>query len=136
MQQTNDLLEANRPAKPSKSPKQTTRQGKVRLHTLADIDKRTAAYARFKELVDGYAADLGGDDHLTTAHRAIIQRAVSLQVWCEDCEAGYATTGDLDISSFTTATNALRRLLSDIGLERRQRDVTPDFSSYVQAGGR
>lgn len=134
MQQTNDLFTTDHTPKPSKSSKQTTRYGKVRLHTLADIDKRTAAYARFKELVAGYTSDLGGDEALTTAHRAIIQRAVSLQIWCEDCEAGYATTGELDISSFTTATNALRRLLADIGLERRQRDVTPDLSDYIDGG--
>jgi len=100
-----------------------TRAGKVRLRTLDDIDARTAAYHRFKELVDGYTSDVGGDP--STAQAAIIQRAVSLQVWCEDQEASYAATGDLDVSTFTTATNTLRRLLTDIGLERRARDVTP-----------
>ncbi|MGB3445203.1 MAG: hypothetical protein WBA48_00715 [Xanthobacteraceae bacterium] len=107
-----------------------TRAGKVRLRTLSDIDARTAAYRRFKNLVAGYSVDLGGD--LSTAQQAIIQRAVSLQLWCEDAEAGYAGTGDLDIATFTTATNALRRLLADIGLERRARDVTPDLSMYLR----
>jgi hypothetical protein len=54
-----------------------------------------------------------------------------LQVWCEDAEAAYAATGQMDIAQFTTATNALRRLLSDIGLERRARDVTPDLRTYL-----
>jgi hypothetical protein len=107
-----------------------TRYGKVRLRTLSDIDARTAAYRRFKELVASYTSDLGGNP--TTGQQAIIQRAVSLQVWCEDAEAAYAATGEMGIAQFTTATNALRRLLSDIGLERRARDVTPSVADYVR----
>lgn len=110
-----------------------TRAGKVRLRTLSDLDARTAAYQRFRELVASYSTDLGGD--LTTAKAAIVQRVVSLQVWCESIEVAYAETGDLNIAAFTTATNALRRLLADIGLERRSRDVTPTLDAYVAAAG-
>jgi hypothetical protein len=100
-----------------------TRNGMPRLRTLGDLDGRTAAARRFRELVSDYSSDLGGD--LRTALQAFVQRVVSLQVWCEGAEASYAETGELDISVFTTATNAMRRLLADIGLERRARDVTP-----------
>ena len=37
-----------------------------------------------------------------------------------------------NISSYTTATNALRRLLEDIGQERRLKDVTPDLHEYLK----
>ena len=40
---------------------------------------------------------------------------------------------DIDIAEFTTATNALRRLLADLGLERRQRDLTPSLEGYLAA---
>ena len=106
-----------------------TRAGKVRLRTLSDIDARTAAYRRFRELAEAYTSDLGGD--LSTAESAIVQRVVSLQVWLEDSEASYANTGALDIATYTTASNALRRLLADIGLRRRQKDITPDITDYV-----
>jgi len=109
-----------------------TRAGKVRLRTLGDIDARTAAFRRFKELVASYTSDLGGD--LTTAQSAIIQRAVSLQVWLEDAEAAYAKSGQLDIATYTTASNALRRLLADIGLERKTKDVL-DLDAYVRQRG-
>jgi hypothetical protein len=109
--------------------RQKTRAGKIRLRTLNNLDARTAAYQRFKELVSAYSSDLGGD--LSTAKAAIIQRVVSLQVWCESIEVVYAETGELDIAAFTTATNALRRLLADIGLERRPRDVSESLSDYV-----
>lgn len=108
----------------------TTRDGRPRLPKLEDLDGRTVAARRFRELVGAYASDLGGD--LTTAQSAIVQRAASIQLWCECIEATYAATGELDIAAYTTATNALRRLLSDIGLERRSRDVTPTLADYVR----
>jgi hypothetical protein len=39
--------------------------------------------------------------------------------------------GVLDLGEFTTAANSLRRLLSDLGLERRARDITPSLSQYL-----
>lgn len=116
----------------SESGTSRTRAGKVRLRTLGDIDARTAAFRRFKELVASYTSDLGGD--LTTAQSAIIQRAVSLQVWLEDAEASYASSGELDIATYTTASNALRRLLADIGLDRKVTDVL-DLDAYVRQRG-
>lgn len=114
---------------PPRNATPATRAGRVRLRTLGDLDGRTAAARRFRELASSYAVDLGGD--LTTAQAAIVQRAASIQLWCESAEAEYAETGALDIAAFTTATNALRRLLADIGLERRAKDVTPDLRTYI-----
>ena len=111
-----------------------TRAGKIRLRTLSDIDARTAAYRRFAELVTSYSSDLGDD--LSTAESAIVQRIVSLQVWLENAEVVYAETGELDIATYTTASNAMRRLLTDIGLQRRARDVTPDLHRYVNQGSK
>jgi hypothetical protein len=42
--------------------------------------------------------------------------------------------GVLDLAEFTTAANSLRRLLSDLGLERRARDITPSLSQYLTSG--
>lgn len=110
-----------------------TRAGKLRIPSLKDLDGRTAAAQRFRELVRDYSLDLGGDP--STAQEAIIHRAVSIQVWCEAEEAQYATTGKLDIGTFTTASNALRRLLSDIGLERQSKDITPADRIRRRLGG-
>lgn len=112
-------------------PPATTRYGKVKLRTLDDVDQRTAMYQRMVQLRDAYRSDLGGDP--TTGQDAIVQRIVCLQAWAEDAEAQYLQTGALDIATHTTATNALRRLLADIGLERRQRDVTPSLAEYARS---
>ena len=39
-------------------------------------------------------------------------------------------------ASFTTAANSLRRLLADLGLERRAKDITPSLSTYLDRKAR
>jgi hypothetical protein len=63
----------------------------------------------------------------------VCRRAATLAVWCEQAEAEMAAGKDIDIGEFTTATNALRRLLQDIGLERKAKDIT-DLHSYIRKG--
>ncbi|HDR28856.1 hypothetical protein [Rhodovulum sp.] len=90
---------------------------------------RTHGGRRFKELCADLMDHLAGD--ATAPQFAIIRRAAALAVWCEQAEADQALGKDLDVAAYTTATNALRRLLSDLGLERKARDVTPDLQAYI-----
>jgi hypothetical protein len=64
----------------------------------------------------------------------VIRRATTLAVWCEQAEADAAGGKPLNIGEYTTATNTLRRLLLDLGLERRMRDITPSIDSYIAKG--
>jgi len=96
---------------------------------LAGVDMRTAGGRRFKELCADLIHHLAGDP--TAPQMAIIRRAAALAVWCEGQEAKQAGGGDFDVQAFTTAANTLRRLLSDLGLERRMRDATPTLSQYL-----
>ena len=66
--------------------------------------------------------DIGSDP--SEAELAIVRRAGTLIVWREAAEADMARGEGFDIGAFTTATNALRRLLADIGLQRRAKDAT------------
>ena len=65
------------------------------------------------------------------AQSLIIRRATQLAVWCEMAEAEAAGGNPLNISEYATATNTLRRLLLDLGLERRIRDITPSIDRYL-----
>jgi hypothetical protein len=96
---------------------------------LAGVDMRTSGGRRFKELCADLVLHLANDP--TAPQLAIIRRAAALAVWCEGQEAAQASGGDFDVASFTTAANTLRRLLSDLGLERRMRDVTPSLSDFL-----
>jgi len=116
------------PALRRPKPEAGTRIGNGQV-SLGGVDGRSTAARRFREVVAQLAADLGGDP--SQAQLAIIGRAATLLVWCEMQETRFALGEDFDIASFTTATNALRRLLFDLGLERRTRDVTPSLHDYL-----
>lgn len=107
-------------------------QGATRMGTrgtiLTGVDMRTHGGRRFKELCADLVDHLGDDP--TAPQLAIIRRAAALGVWCEEQEAAQASGGDLDIAAYSAATNTLRRLLADLGLERRPRDVT-SLSDYI-----
>lgn len=98
---------------------------------LPGVDGRTGPARRYKELVANMAADLGGD--LPTAKQAVVNRAATLIVWAEKAEAEFANSGELDTATYTTAINSLRRLLADIGLDRRAKDITPTLSEYISS---
>jgi hypothetical protein len=100
------------------------------MRPLEGVDGRTALARRYRDILEQLIADIGGDP--SEAQSLILRRAATLAVWCEQSEAGLAQGKPLDIAEFTTAVNALRRLLADTGLERRSRDVTPDEAVKVE----
>lgn len=107
-----------------------TRVGNGKSLFIDEVDERSVVARRYKELLAQIGIDLGGD--LTEAQTQIARRACALAVWCESCEAQMAAGAELDIAAFTTAANSLRRLLADLGIERRARDVTPSLSEYLR----
>lgn len=98
---------------------------------LAGVDGRSAVFRRYRDILASLIADMGGDP--SEAQLQIARRASSLAVWCEEQDAIAANGTSLDIAAYTTASNTLRRLLADLGLERRARDVTPTLNEYMAA---
>ncbi len=96
---------------------------------LDAVDGRSVFARRYRDILAQLVSDMGGDP--SEAQSLIARRAATLAVWCEQAEASMAAGTDLDIQEFTTATNALRRLLSDIGLERRAREIVPTLTEYL-----
>lgn len=95
------------------------------------LDGRSALARRYRDLVATFTSDMGGDP--SEAEKQLIRRAASLSVWCEAVEVRLANGEEVDIGTLTTAANSLRRILQDIGLDRRQRDVTPTITEYMSA---
>ncbi len=100
---------------------------------LADVDGRSREARRYRDVFAALLAHLGGEDHASETKRHLAKRASALIVWCEVEEAQLATGETLDVQTYTTAVNALRRLLCDLGLERAARDVTPPLAEYLAA---
>ena len=97
---------------------------KMKLRTLADLDKRTTAARAALELRDAITEDLGGEAALTAMKRAIVHNSAVLGAMLEDMATAYLAGDGADLSLYATLANAQRRLLADLGLESRPRDVT------------
>jgi hypothetical protein len=126
-----NLPEARTQLAPPK-PQAGTRRGNGS-SLLTGVDGRTTQARRFKEIFANLAQDIGGDP--SEAQKAIAARAATLAVWCEQAEVDFASGGELDVLTYSTVSNAMRRLLSDLGLERVSRDVTPSLSDYIAGKG-
>lgn len=100
---------------------------------LADVDGRSREARRYRDVYAGLMQHLGGEDHASEAKRHLAKRAAALIVWAEREEARLAQGEPLDVAGYTTAINALRRLLGDLGLEPTARDVTPSLDAYLRS---
>jgi hypothetical protein len=78
---------------------------------------------------------MGGADRLSTAQRQLVQRAAILAVQCEDFEVRYSIGQPIELDMYLAAINCQRRVLTELGLERRARDVTPSLQQYINGAG-
>jgi hypothetical protein len=131
---TNDSAsQPKRPASAPRAPRLRSRVGNGQ-ELIADLDKRSALYRQYADVVSDLEAHLGGDP--TVVERAIAEEAAGLIVWCRQARKTLIEGGEFNVGAYTTATNALRRLLVDIGLEARLRDVTPTLNEYMAGRAR
>ena len=120
---------------PADSPKPTSmkRTAASRItngsEVLAGVDGRSAMVRRYRDILSQLVSDMGGDP--SEAQLQIARRAASIAIWCEDKDAAAANGEPFDITAYGTAANALRRLLADLGLERRARSVPPTLAEYA-----
>ena len=91
---------------------------------------------RFRDLLSLHLSDLGGEDNCSEAEKAIIRRAACLIVELEIQESKFAMAGDgasdTALKIYGMSSNTLRRLLAEIGVQRRPRDVTPTLEEVAR----
>lgn len=98
------------------------------------VDQRSAWVRRGKDVESSLLAELGGAEHVTAQQRLLVRKIAVLETELNRREQRFAEAGeatDEELAGYSTVVNAQRRLLADIGLERRARDVTPDVRTYV-----
>lgn len=118
---------------PPYDPKSTPSQYNANRIAAGAHDSPTWEQLREAVLLHRYENDLGAD--LSTAKKALLRSIVTLQVWCEVQTYAMHELGGLH-SDFAKNTNALLRLLKELGLERAQRDVTPPAPTFDQIAAR
>jgi hypothetical protein len=93
---------------------------------LPRIDGRSAWVRRAKDLLALHISDLGGEDNVSEAERALVRRAVTLIIELERREVMFAQADAADdeaLAIYQTTVNTLRRTLEALGLKRRQMEV-------------
>jgi hypothetical protein len=90
---------------------------------LENADGRDGLPRRYRDIVAELVRHLGGNP--TEPEIIIVRRVATMALWCEQQEQRMAAGDPIDMASFTTACNSLRRLLADLGLDRRLQDVSP-----------
>jgi len=104
-------------------------------HVLPGVDGRSTWARRFRDLMQLHLADLGGEDAVSEAERSIVRRAAALMVELERMELKFATDEEAqaaDLDLYQRTSNTMRRHLEALGLERRQKDVTPSLRDYAR----
>src|SRR5262249_10852959 len=98
------------------------------------VDGRSLWARRYRDVLALHTQDLGGDANITEGERAILRRAATLIVELEQLEVKFASEGSkgYQIDRYQRMSNSLRRLLEALGLQRRQRDVTPTLDQYLR----
>jgi hypothetical protein len=85
---------------------------------LPDVDGRTAAARRYRDLAISIADDLGGAASLTEAQTALVRQASAMIVQSEALQ-GQILRGELvDCEQLTRLANAATRILTRLGLKR------------------
>jgi hypothetical protein len=100
---------------------------------LPDVDGRSSAARRFRDIVASITTDKGGAEQLTEVELQRIRRFAGLCVICEQNEACIARGEPVNIAEHATLANAATRIASQIGVNRVSRDVTPTFGDLWRA---
>ena len=103
---------------------------------LPGIDQRSPWVRRCKDLITDHIADLGGLENVSVPERSIVRRCAVLTTELERMEALFAVAeaaSPEQLDLYQRTANSLRRLLEAVGLQRRQRDITPETLDQIGA---
>jgi hypothetical protein len=127
-------METNLPADATEMRPESARvrRRKTRLRTISEIDARTVAGRRARDLAALFEAELG---QVTPAQRIAIASAAALVAISEDA-AARRLAGDVSVAldDVVRAAAMARRAVRDLGLERRAREARgPTLEEYLAA---
>jgi hypothetical protein len=105
--------------------------GKFRLITRKNIDGRTKARRQFDAIASSIAADLGGEDRLSTIEKHLVEAFSGVALAVNDINARLMLGEEFDIVDLSQAVSTMVRVASRIGIRRVVRDIPPDPLAYV-----
>lgn len=100
---------------------------------LQQIDQRTTLAVELRQRQQALTDDLGGIDRLSYQQRALVDRALFLELHLQQEELKLATGQDFDSGKWVQSCNALLGLFRTLGLNRQAKQAV-DLNSYLKRG--
>jgi hypothetical protein len=91
---------------------------------LPGLDGRSSGARRFRDLLQAYAADMGGITNLSEVKIGLLRRLAATSVLAEALEVKAANGEAVDVGTYCNLASTAVRIASRVGLERIARDVT------------
>jgi hypothetical protein len=101
--------------------------------TRADLDDRTAAARMWDNLSRNIAADLGGEDNLSSVQKTLIEAFVGVSIQLTDINMRGLQGEKVDLSELSLAASTLVRIATRIGITRQPRDVGSSLGDLLRA---
>jgi hypothetical protein len=92
----------------------------------------TAWARRYRDLIAGHCSDMGGRDLLSEAQISLVKRVSTIELELEQAEGRLSMGQSIDLDQYTRAAGHLRRILESLGLERKPKPITPDYSHMAR----
>lgn len=93
---------------------------------------------RFKDLIADFCSDMAGVAQCSTAELALIRSAAQLQLQLELLENKWGENGgeatEKSLIVYQRTASALRRILKELGLKRRAKQVGPSLGEVLRQG--
>jgi hypothetical protein len=99
--------------------------------SLDALDRRTRPFKRYETIRGAVLADMGGEENVSEVQKQLVSKFATIAMQLEIMEAAAIDGDTIDVDLFGRAAGHLRRIAEALGLERRQRDVTPTVAEYV-----
>jgi hypothetical protein len=103
---------------------------------LPQLDGRTGAARRFRDLVNAFIVDMGGLENCSEIKLGLLRRLAAATVQAERLEALMINGEAVDVPTLCTLASTTVRLAQRIGIDRVARDVTPtldDIAAEIHA---
>ena len=99
---------------------------------LPQLDGRSSAARRFRDLVAAFVNDMGGAEQCSDIKLGLLRRLAAVTVQAEVLEARMINGEQVDIGTLCTLASTTVRLSQRLGIERAPKDVTPDPLDYAR----
>jgi hypothetical protein len=107
---------------------------KTRMITRNALDGRTSAAKQFDAIASGIAADLGGEDRLSTVQKHLVEAFAGCAVTLADINARSMIGEEpIDLLAYSTCVSTLVRVANKIGMKRVLHELNPPgVADYLQ----